>query len=447
MTSKHLLNVSDDEWSTAHRYFADPVNKDQIKFRRPRQGEFGYGYLKHSFLKVDGIIYAIDNKDSKIPGGKYLGEGSFGKVSVVQTHEGDNFALKVEVPVKHEYRERELAIMQLMGRLIGTTSRKSDSPIRFKDTERVKIYKKIYTVQKFIPGLDLTDLNKVVKLTHTQLLIIFAKACEEIHNMHRLNILHNDIKPRNFIATVDGLDIRVKVVDFGAAYILPPGQSEIIDVPPVGTRSYSAPETFPRAKYSAASDIYSLGQLMRFFFIPDFPFGMENTSLFWLIQDMLLPDPRARPSLASIRLQLNLLLKQQKDYIEPKEQRAENAKIRYEATLEASAKAAKALVDYTKSNFMKKGLSFLCGQGETVLKMQCAQIKADLAAIEQELAIHKQLTQSGDEILGLKAEMAKNPALSKASPNMHFAATSHPTPSSNAIGPERVNDRLLVRAR
>jgi serine/threonine protein kinase len=412
--SNKLLKVSDFEWDAAHHFFSDPDNAFAIKLRRPREGECGYGFVKHSFLKVDGVIYAIDNKKSTLPNGKYLGEGAYGKISVVQTRNGENFALKVELPILPNIREREVAVMKLMGRFLGATSRKSKKPIRFKDKPPVGQNLKIYTIQKLIIGLDLIDLIRAAELngapfTSTQFLIMCAKALEEIHNMHRLNILHNDIKPENFIGIVNGHDITIKVIDFGAARILPEGQSRVFNEMRMGTAEYTAPEALHRYEQSFASDIYSLGRMFHVF-APVYPIVRDSPTMFWMINDMMLLDPLMRPSLASLRLQLNALLEKQDDYVVPLSEHTKNVKLRYEVANEDRAKVAKALADYKNSNFIMKGLRFLCGLGAKALQAQLNKFDAELLVFRNMLLMHAHLVHTCREINEFKATQSKNVA-------------------------------------
>ena len=72
MQFKDQLTISEAEWAAAEKYFNDPQNIDSNKMSRPRVGQEGFGIIKHSFLKVDGVIYAMDNKESKNKNGKYL---------------------------------------------------------------------------------------------------------------------------------------------------------------------------------------------------------------------------------------------------------------------------------------------------------------------------------------------------------------------------------------
>src|SRR5438477_23013 len=68
---KNLLNITDDEWSQAELYFQEHPKKLKMRKKSKKPN------LPHSFIKIAGVIYAMDN-------GHYLGKGSYGKVRIAQ---------------------------------------------------------------------------------------------------------------------------------------------------------------------------------------------------------------------------------------------------------------------------------------------------------------------------------------------------------------------------
>jgi serine/threonine protein kinase len=250
----NLLNVSEDEWKAAREFFDDP---DAVKLRSADSG------LDHSFVKVEGEIYAMARHD-------YLGEGQFGKVKVCQNKDGQNFAVKIEGRGKRAEDNAEKKIMRLIKYLRGEQERDLGEEREFKGNLTTK---KLYTVTKLREGKELMDelyfdkegVNRKNTLTYTQKLIIGQKACKCIEELHELRVLHRDIKPENFISNIAGNMIVVGAIDFGFSDIMPQGQDFIKDDAPMGSPMFMAPEIKnkknPPFIYSTASDVYALGKM------------------------------------------------------------------------------------------------------------------------------------------------------------------------------------------
>lgn len=86
---------------------------------------------------------------------------------------------------------------------------------------------------------------------------IVTQIAKGLYAFHRLEMLHQDLKPENIMLTPEGL---VKLIDFGsvriagiAAITTPLERIELL-----GTRHYAAPEYFLGAKGTVRSDLFSL---------------------------------------------------------------------------------------------------------------------------------------------------------------------------------------------
>jgi protein phosphatase len=86
--------------------------------------------------------------------------------------------------------------------------------------------------------------------------------------LHRLNILHRDIKPDNLHL---GEDDRLRILDMGVAMSIGLGQESA--APNAGTPSYLAPELFNGGQPSAASDLYSVGVTLYHLLTRHYPYG------------------------------------------------------------------------------------------------------------------------------------------------------------------------------
>ena len=106
--------------------------------------------------------------------------------------------------------------------------------------------------------------------------------------LHRLGVIHRDIKPDNVILEGGG---KLKLVDLGVVRV--PGWEDFPpeDIP--GTPAYMAPEMFKGEAGNEATDIYALGVTMFRAFTGEFPYGNPDATS---------PPRRDRPKdLAALR--------------------------------------------------------------------------------------------------------------------------------------------------
>ncbi len=152
---------------------------------------------------------------------------------------------------------------------------------------------------------------------------IAAQIAAVLADVHRVDIVHRDIKPGNAMITDGGL---VKVLDFGIAILRGAGAlPRLTQVDrTVGTPAYMSPEQCLGHVVTSASDIYSLGCLLLELLTGDGPFSATtdtplrshhlNTpapsarvrrvdvppALDTLVLSMLAKDPGARPTAETV---------------------------------------------------------------------------------------------------------------------------------------------------
>ncbi len=128
------------------------------------------------------------------------------------------------------------------------------------DTDRAKTC--IYYVTEYIDGQTLRGwMNDNKKPYIREIREIVKKIANGLAAFHRMEMIHQDLKPENIMFTKDGT---VKIIDFGSVKIA--GISEIAALEPtdteqenvLGTINYSAPEYHLGQRATVKSDLYSL---------------------------------------------------------------------------------------------------------------------------------------------------------------------------------------------
>ncbi len=112
-----------------------------------------------------------------------------------------------------------------------------------------------YLAMEYIHGEDLEDrLKRDGQIDEPTVLRWADQLCDVLEYMHSQGLIYRDMKPSNIMITRDN---NVKLVDFGIAKLLQPGQRNTM----VGTPGYSPPEQY-QGLASAKSDIYALAATM-----------------------------------------------------------------------------------------------------------------------------------------------------------------------------------------
>jgi serine/threonine-protein kinase len=134
-----------------------------------------------------------------------------------------------------------------------------------------------YLSMEFIYGEDLEEVLKREKRFPEPVVLRWAdQLCDVLEYMHSAGLIYRDMKPANIMIDRDG---NVKLVDFGIAKLLRPGQRNTM----VGTPGYAPPEQY-QGLATVESDIYALAATLHHLLTgrdprdhPPFTFPPANT--------------------------------------------------------------------------------------------------------------------------------------------------------------------------
>ena len=115
-------------------------------------------------------------------------------------------------------------------------------------------------VMEYVDGITLEQYLRKFGRVEVCLAVKWAvELAEVLQYLHSCKppIIYRDLKPANIMIQPDG---RLKLVDFGAAFVSSYGQTR--EQMMVGTPGYSAPEQWQRGNAGKASDIYGLGAVL-----------------------------------------------------------------------------------------------------------------------------------------------------------------------------------------
>lgn len=126
---------------------------------------------------------------------------------------------------------------------------------------------RLYGVQPFYEGVTLEQrLNSHIGFAER--LTIATGLTRAVAALHRLDIIHRDIKPDNVMLTSDG---GLKLVDLGVARLPRVDEFTTSEIP--GTPSYLSPEMYGGNAGDQATDQFALGVTLWRLFVGHYPYG------------------------------------------------------------------------------------------------------------------------------------------------------------------------------
>jgi outer membrane protein assembly factor BamB len=175
----------------------------------------------------------------------------------------------------------------------------------------------------YVPGANLAEVvEKDGPLSQRELRALGLGLTEALRDIHRVGLVHRDLKPGNVLVTDDG----PRVIDFGISRASD-NQSLTMTGRIIGTPPFMSPEQLasPR-EVTPASDVFSLGSLLVFAAVGTGPFDADTPymtgyqvmyqppdldgvpkALVGIVERCLDKDPAARPELADMHRILQAL--------------------------------------------------------------------------------------------------------------------------------------------
>ena len=125
-----------------------------------------------------------------------------------------------------------------------------------------------FLVMEYIPGVTLDEKVAAGPLGEQEISLLGTQLAQGLAAAHEVGVVHRDLKPGNLRVTPDG---RVKILDFGLAELLRPGELDReVRVTAtlgqaqgaMGTLPYMSPEQLQEDNVDSRSDIYAAGAVL-----------------------------------------------------------------------------------------------------------------------------------------------------------------------------------------
>ncbi|XP_023315509.1 uncharacterized protein LOC106652366 isoform X1 [Trichogramma pretiosum] len=197
-------------------------------------------------------VYLEDNKffTERYTLHEELGKGRFGIVRrIVDNRNDKSYAAKIVKIIKARDRQQVKDEMKIMNIL--------RHPKLLRLTAAFESQREIIMVTEYISGGELFE--RVVAddftLTEKDSIIFMRQICDGVKYMHENNIVHLDLKPENIMCHTR-TSHRIKLIDFGLAQILKPGEDTRVHL---GTPEFIPPEIINYDPIGLESDMWSVG--------------------------------------------------------------------------------------------------------------------------------------------------------------------------------------------
>jgi predicted Ser/Thr protein kinase len=253
-------------------------------------------------------IYEIDGM---------IGVGGMGEVykgHEIQT--GTTVAIKMLLP---EMAENDAALALFRKEASALHYLMHEAIVRYFVFTVEPVLQRPYLAMEFVDGRSLADILAEGPLTFEALLRLMRRVASGLKAAHERGIIHRDVSPDNVIVPQNDV-ARAKIIDFGIARSTQVGDATIIGSGFAGKHNYVSPEQIGLfgGDVTFKSDIYSFGLVLFYALtgqkldmggtqfqlvekrrrVPDL--GAVDARIRPLLEKMLQPDPKDRPTMAEI---------------------------------------------------------------------------------------------------------------------------------------------------
>jgi serine/threonine-protein kinase len=253
-------------------------------------------------------IYEIDGM---------IGVGGMGEV--YKSHEiqtGTTVAIKMLLP---EMAENDAALALFRKEASALHYLMHEAIVRYFVFTVEPVLQRPYLAMEFVDGRSLADILEEGPLTFEALLRLMRRVASGLKAAHERGIIHRDVSPDNVIVPQNDV-ARAKIIDFGIARSTQIGDATIIGSGFAGKHNYVSPEQIGLfgGDVTFKSDIYSFGLVLFYALtgqkldmsgtqfqlvekrrrVPDL--GAVDARIRPLLEKMLQPDPKDRPTMAEI---------------------------------------------------------------------------------------------------------------------------------------------------
>lgn len=114
-----------------------------------------------------------------------------------------------------------------------------------------------YILEEYFDGIPLSDILEDRKLKDAEIRNILLAVCHALEILHRLGIIHRDVKPQNIMLDAGG---HIKLIDYDISKSRKDKQDG--DTTALGTLGFAAPEQFGLAQSNERTDIFAVGILL-----------------------------------------------------------------------------------------------------------------------------------------------------------------------------------------
>lgn len=117
---------------------------------------------------------------------------------------------------------------------------------------------KALVIMEYIGGQTLEEYQKEhLNFSEEETADYIQQLLEGLGEIHKQNIVHRDINPKNILISIDGV---IKIIDFDIGRLYKAKQNYDTDI--LGTVGYAAPEQFGFMQSDRRTDIYAVGVLL-----------------------------------------------------------------------------------------------------------------------------------------------------------------------------------------